>query len=100
MPTYEVLPLLLLEELLCGRPPDGLFAVLRFEPQRRQQNARSFMNVGSVTYPTPLSFLPSFLYLFIYSLSHASSLLTIYVSLPFFPYITISCHFSLFCLIP
>jgi len=48
MPTYGVLPLLLLEELLYGRPPDSFFAVLRFEPQRRNQNVLSFMKGRSV----------------------------------------------------
>lgn len=43
-------------------------------------------------------FLPSFLYLLIYSLTHSSSLLIIYFPLLFFPNITISYHFSLFCL--
>ena len=57
------------------------------------------MKGGRVTYPILLSFFPSFLYLLIYSLTHSSSLLIIYFPLPFFSYITISYHFSLFCLI-
>jgi hypothetical protein len=61
MPIVRLLPLctLLLADLLHGRPPDSLFAVLRFESETKAEYE------GWKCNPPDTAFLPSYNYLFI-----------------------------------